>query len=138
MGKFFFYNKKIKFSLSQKSRTKNWILLVIKKEKSEVDFINFVFCSDSFLLSFNKKFLRHNTFTDIITFDYSEKKKISGDVFISIPRVKENAKIFNSVFSEELHRVMIHGVLHLLGYNDKSKKEKLFIREKENFYLKLF
>ena len=101
--------------------------------------ITFVFCSDEELLGVNKEFLNHDYYTDIITFDYSEGSVISGDLFISIDRVKENALSFNVQITEELHRVAFHGVLHLLGYNDKTEAEVIIMRSKENHYLnKLF
>jgi len=101
--------------------------------------ITFVFCSDEELLGVNKEFLNHDYYTDIITFDYSEGSVISGDLFISIDRVKENALSFNVQIMEELHRVAFHGVLHLLGYNDKTEAEVIIMRAKENHYLnKLF
>ena len=101
--------------------------------------ITFVFCSDEELLGVNKEFLNHDYYTDIITFDYSEGSVISGDLFISIDRVKENALSFNVKIMEELHRIAFHGVLHLLGYNDKTEAEVIIMRAKENHYLnKLF
>jgi len=131
---FFFRN--IFFSLKKKSGVKKLILSVIRKEKKKAGDINFIFCSDEFLLALNKKFLKHDAFTDIITFQYPPSDKLSAEIFISIPRVKENAKKFEVSFENELHRVMIHGMLHLCGYNDKSAKQKEEIRKKENYYLK--
>jgi len=131
-----FHSEKTSFALKKKSAVEKWIAVVIKKEKKLVGEIHFVFCSDKFLLSLNKKYLKHNTLTDIITFDYSQKKKLIGEIYISIPQVKENAKKFESGFENELHRVMIHGVLHLCGYKDKTKNEKEKIRKKENDCLK--
>ena len=136
--KIFFHSEKIKFSLLRKNKIRNWLLKTIQKEGSDCEKIIFIFCSDTFLLSLNKKYLQHNTFTDILTFDYSEKKKkINGEIFISIDRVRDNAKRFNVGFSNELHRVMIHGILHLLGYKDKSKIQKSTMRKKENSVLLL-
>ncbi len=97
--------------------------------------INVIFCNDDYLQKMNFQYLKHETLTDIITFDYSDLVSISGDLFISIDRVKDNAKLFNKTLTEELHRVIIHGILHLCGYNDKTKKEKIVMTEKENFYL---
>ncbi len=97
--------------------------------------INVIFCDDSFLLEMNIKYLNHDTLTDIITFDYNEGSAISGDIFISIERVRENAGIFSKSFAEELHRVIIHGVLHLCGYKDKSRKDQVVMRMKEETYL---
>jgi rRNA maturation RNase YbeY len=94
-----------------------------------------IFCSDEYLLDVNKKYLNHDYYTDIITFDYVEDKIISGDIFISSDRVRENANQFNVSFEMELFRIIIHGILHLLGYKDKTKKDKSLMTEKENFYL---
>lgn len=115
--------------------TKNWIERIIFSEKKILGDIMFVFCDDQFLLKRNIKYLNHDTLTDVISFDYSNEKKVSGDILISIDRVKENAKLYNQTFSTELNRVMAHGLLHLLGYNDKSKEEAKIMKSKENYYL---
>ena len=99
--------------------------------------INVVFCSDQYLLKLNQQYLNHNTFTDIITFDYVEGETISGDLFISVERVKENAQKASLPFANELNRVIVHGLLHLMGYNDKTDQETQEIRAKEDFYLTL-
>jgi rRNA maturation RNase YbeY len=97
---------------------------------------NFIFCDDEYLMQLNYKYLKHRTLTDIITFPVEdENSTLCGDIFISIPRVKENAGKFNQTTADELHRVMIHGILHLAGYHDKSKQEKEEMRRKENHYL---
>ena len=141
-----FYSESIHFTLRKKSIIKKWITTAVKKETQRIGEINYVFCDDKFLLSLNKKYLRHNTLTDIITFDFnfSERnphllkpktkiqKLLSAEIYISIPRVKENAIKFNITFEKELSRVMIHGILHLLGYKDKSDKEKKIMRAKED------
>lgn len=127
-----FTSQNIKFNLKNKTALKSWITLIIEKEKKELGDINYVFMSDEDLLKTNIEFLDHHTYTDIITFDYCEGELINSDIFISIDRVKENATKFNSSFENELHRVMIHGVLHLCGYKDKSKKDAALMREKEN------
>src|SRR4051812_20458821 len=129
-----FASQSIHFSLRKKSAVKKLILSVIKKEKKKAGDISFTFCDDKFLLALNKKFLKHNTLTDIITFQYPTKE-LSAEIFISIPRVKENAKKFNTSFENELHRVMIHGVLHLCGYKDKTAAKKKQMRKREDFYL---
>ena len=116
----------------------DWVNRVLNSEKAKSGTINFVFCDDDYLLNINKKFLDHDTYTDIITFDYSEKEVISGDIFISIDRVKENAVRFRQKFSNELLRVMAHGLLHLLGYNDKTEKEIKEMRLKEDDKIKMF
>lgn len=115
---------------------KRKIIKFVKDKKETVDSICFIFCSDKYLQKLNKQFLKHDELTDVITFDYSTKTGISGDVFISIERVKENSSTYNVRLQEELARVMIHGVLHLMGYNDKTEKEKKIIRKLENEYLK--
>lgn len=133
-----FVNKEITFTLKKKSSVKTWIISSIKTEKKKPGELCFIFCGDNYLLELNKTHLNHNTYTDIITFDYSkETGDISGDIFISIDRVKENAKKFNVAFENELHRVMIHGVLHIMGYKDKGVAAKKKMTQMENKYLKL-
>lgn len=114
-----------------------WFKKIILSENKKMGDIVFIFCNDAYLLEKNIQFLQHTTLTDVITFDYSNKNQISGDIFISTERVRENAKIFNVSFLEELDRVMAHGLLHLLGYKDKQKKDAKIIREKEDFYLSI-
>jgi len=108
---------------------------IVLEENKNIGHVSFIFCDDNYLLEKNKEFLNHDFFTDVISFDYSEKNTVSGDILISIDRVKENAKLFNVDFLSELHRVMIHGLLHLLKYNDKTKEEKRIMTQKENYYL---
>ena len=127
-----FQNQSIAFKLKEKTKLKSWIRSITEKEKHTLGDINYIFCSDEELLEINLKHLDHNTYTDIITFDYTEGKKISSDIFISIDRVTENANKFKVSFEEELHRVMIHGILHLCGYKDKSKADAELMRKKEN------
>jgi len=126
------------FRLSFSDDYSYWISRVMETEGAHLGNINYIFCEDEYLLKINQKHLNHNTFTDIITFDYSKGQVISGDIFISIDRVKENADIFNKTFQEELLRVMAHGILHLLGYNDKTNDEVLVMRNKEEEKIKLF
>lgn len=128
----------IDFSLNETEKTTSWITQSIVNQKFEVGYLDFIFCSDEYLLSINQTHLNHDTYTDIITFNYNEGNEISGDILISIDRVKENAHKFAVDFDEELHRVIIHGVLHLLGYNDKTAKEKEIMRHKENEQLNLY
>lgn len=131
----------IKFTLKNKTLLKQWIKEVVVKKKRKAGEITFVFCNDDYLLNINKQYLNHDTFTDIITFDYSKKdskQPISGDIFISIERVKENALKYSKTFENELHRVIIHGVLHLLGYTDKTKMAKEEMTNQENLCLKIF
>ena len=132
-----FQNQSIPFKLKDKTKLKLWIKSIVDKEKHVLGTLNYIFCSDDELLEINIKHLNHNTFTDIITFDYTEDKKISSDIFISIDRVIENSKKFDTPFENELHRVMIHGVLHLCGYKDKTKSDTELMRKKENWALKL-
>tara|TARA_Y200000002_G_C22681845_1_gene664428 strand:+ start:3049 stop:3462 length:414 start_codon:yes stop_codon:yes gene_type:complete len=115
----------------------NWINSCISQVSKITGDLSVIFCNDEYLKTINIKYLNHDYYTDIITFDYSEKDTISGDLFISIDRVIENAKLNNVHFINELYRVIIHGVLHLCGYNDKTVKEKKEIREKENFFLNI-
>ena len=115
-----------------------WINNVIKEEEMIIGELVYVLCNDEYLLKKNIQFLNHNTLTDVITFDYSDDKIISGDILISTERVIENAKIFNVNYLTELHRVMVHGLLHLLGYKDKIEKDADTMREKENYYLNKF
>lgn len=124
-------------TLRHKTVLREWIHLCIQKEKFETGFISFNFTSDKYLLGINKQYLKHNYFTDIITFDLSEDKTISGDIYISLDRVKDNARTLGEMFHVELYRVIIHGVLHLCGYGDKSKEEAKTMRKKENYYLSL-
>ena len=132
-----FSNDNIVFDLKQKAKLKAWITSVVKKEKLNLGQLNYTFMSDESLLKINIAYLKHNTYTDIITFNYNEGKKISGDIFISIDRIKENAQKFKVDLQEELHRVMIHGVLHLCGYKDKTKTDSDLMRKKENASLLL-
>ena len=126
------------FRLANKDRVSLWLLDVIKNEEKSLNEISYNFCSDSELLKVNKEFLNHDTLTDIITFDYSGLSGISGEVLISTERVKENAQEFSQVFNVELRRVMVHGVLHLCGFKDKTDADKLIMTEKEDFYLSRF
>jgi probable rRNA maturation factor len=132
-----FFQEETRFKLPHPIVTSRWIRSVAKSEKGKLAVINFIFCSDKYLKRVNLEYLAHDTFTDIITFDYSDSNGIQGDVFISIERVKENAQKFETNFDEELHRVMVHGILHLLGYSDKTKAAKSLMRKKEDAYLSL-
>ena len=126
------------FRLGSLEDYSHWISGVIDSEKAFLGNINFILCEDEYLLKINQKHLNHNTFTDIITFDYSDGEVVGGDIFISTERVADNANLFNKTFQEELLRVMAHGVLHLLGYNDKTSEEVLVMRKKEEEKIKLF
>ena len=118
-----------------KNTVQELILFLIENEKKTPGDIAVIFCSDNYLLKLNEQYLGHDYYTDIVTFDYVENSIISGDLFISIDRIKDNADQLDVSFDEELQRVIIHGVLHLTGYKDKTNAEKLIMREKENFYL---
>ncbi len=131
-----FFKEEIHFRLQTQDPLRKWISSAVRHHKFQLNEISFIFCTDQYLLQLNKKFLNHHYFTDIITFDNSvEKKIISGDIYISYPRVKENAEFFKTSLTDELHRVMIHGVLHLLGYRDKDKKEKSLMKKREDEWL---
>ena len=130
--------EKLDFSLSQKEPIKKWIGKIIRTEKRKCGKISYFFCTDKYLHALNKQFLGHDTYTDIITFDYSNGDEISGEIFISIDRVKENATKYKQVFNNELKRTIIHGVLHLCGYGDKTAVQKKIMREKESHAIGLF
>jgi len=131
-----FFAEDITFNIKQKGLVRNWIRNTILAEKHRLRLINFIFCSDAYLLNINQQYLNHDTYTDIITFDNSEKDQdILGDIFISLERIRENARKLNVNETDELHRVMIHGTLHLLGYPDKGKSAKALMTEKEDLYL---
>ena len=125
------------FSLKTKAAVAACIKAITADESLEVGDITFVFCDDNYLLKINKEFLDHDTYTDIITFDYSVGNEIISEIYVSTDRVEENAKKYKQTFENEIHRVMIHGVLHLCGYNDKLAEEKQIMRDKENHYLSL-
>ena len=130
-----FLTEDIIFGLKEKLKHKAWLKNVAKAEGFKIGALNYIFCSDAYLLDINQKYLSHNTLTDIVTFDHSEDPQmIEGDIFISIERVRENALKFDSEASE-LKRVMVHGLLHLIGYKDKDKAQKALMRNKENEHL---
>lgn len=131
------FNYETKFELNNPEPIIDWISQSIDNESYKLGDINYIFCGDEYLVQLNIKHLNHNTLTDIISFDETLGKLVSGDIFISIDRVKENATEFKVSFTDELHRVMIHGILHFCRYNDKTKEEKLLMREKEDYYLSL-
>jgi rRNA maturation RNase YbeY len=132
------YHYQTDFELEDPSKYTNWINRFAGKNNSRIAELNYVFTSDEELLAINKEFLKHDDYTDIITFPYEEGEKLAGDIFISVDRVRDNAIQLNEVFEQELRRVMIHGVLHLLGYKDKSPEQELEMRSKEDLALKLF
>jgi len=129
------FNFETQFVLDKQPKLLEWISSVIFDEGFKEGDINYVFCNDDYLHKLNVEFLSHDTLTDIISFDYSVGKIIHGDIFISVERVEENAKQFNVSLFNELHRVMVHGVLHFCGYKDKTKEEQEKMRAKEDFYI---
>ena len=131
------YNWLLKFVPAFETEISKWIEFTIDQEKREMGEIAYVFCKDDYLMEKNVKYLKHNTLTDVISFDYSLGNIISGDIFISVERVRDNAGELNIDFKDELHRVMIHGVLHYCGYKDKIVSEKQLMRSKEDYYLSL-
>ena len=133
-----FFFQGVKVSLTNRTILKKYIQSIFKNEGKKLDSINFIFCSDRALLEINRKYLKHDFYTDIITFNLSETEAIKAEIYISIDRVRENSLELGASFKSELIRVIFHGVLHLCGYNDKSKKDQLEIRTKEDFYLSLF
>ena len=125
-----------KFKVKDLRKKKIWLNSISKNEGKDIGSLNFLFVDDKEMLKYNKKYLQHESYTDIITFDNSLNNKIAGDIVISLERVNENAKYYRVSYNYELERVIAHGLLHLLGYNDKNKEEKIIIRKKENYYLK--
>lgn len=133
-----FFSEGVDFSLKHKTAIRNWICEVIFLEKREPWYINFVFCNDDYLYELNKSFLKRSTLTDVIAFNFSEDPSfISGDIYISLERVRENATIYRQKFENELYRVMIHGILHLTGHSDKNKDDKGKMTMLEDKYLAL-
>jgi probable rRNA maturation factor len=131
---FFFQHKKV--ALANRSDLKRFIITLFKKEKTELASLNYIFTTDKELLEINRQYLNHNTYTDIITFDLSNKAKPKqGEMYISYDRIKENAKTHSSTIKQEFHRVIFHGALHLCGYRDKTAVDKKKMREKEGYYL---
>ncbi|HEY9535753.1 MAG TPA: rRNA maturation RNase YbeY [Mucilaginibacter sp.] len=131
-----FFEEDITYKIKDKTSVRQWITDTIIAEGFKLSGLTYIFCSDAYLLTINQQYLDHDTYTDIITFDNAEQEgHIVGDIFISIPRIKENAKKFNVSEADELHRVIIHGALHLLGYKDKSAVDKKKMTEKEDYYL---
>ena len=132
-----FFTEDVDFKLKGKKDIKSWIKNVITSENKVVGNINFIFTTDESLLEINKKYLKHKTYTDIITFNYNQEKILNGDIYISVDRVRDNAKVYSDNFEKELFRVLVHGVLHLIGYDDVSDSLEKVIRQKEDQYLKM-
>ena len=133
--KIFFFFDDVKIDLRNRSFIKKSIEQIFRKEAKRPQFINYIFCTDKKMLEINRQFLNHNFFTDILTFDLSEKAGVVADIYISVDRIRENSNIFKTSFKAELFRVLIHGALHLCGYNDKNENEKKLMRKKEEYYL---
>ena len=127
-----FHSEGIKFQIDQRKKHKDWISQYIRYHQKVPGSLNFIFISNEHLRRINREYLQHNHFTDVISFDYSEKRVISGDIFISVDQVRENAKSYGVEFEEELRRVMIHGTLHLMGFEDREQKEREEMRKLED------
>jgi len=132
----FFFEDEEEFIFPSKQFS-DWLIKCISEHSFICGDISVILCSDNYLLDINRQYLDHDYYTDIITFNYNESEVISGDLFISVPRIKENADEFNISFSKEFKRVLIHGILHLVGYNDKTDEEQKVMREKEDYYLNI-
>ncbi|MBR5075349.1 MAG: rRNA maturation RNase YbeY [Bacteroidales bacterium] len=130
-----FFTQDTDFRFKGKRLTSNWLKQVAVAEGRSLGDISIIFCSDNYLLDVNKKYLQHDYFTDIITFDYCEGSVLSGDLFISVDSVRENASFYGASFEDELNRVIVHGVLHLIGYDDHTDEDIAVMRSKENTYL---
>ena len=134
-----FFSENKNFKISNTKEIRALLKKICKKENKKISFINCVFCSDNKLLEINKKYLNHVSLTDVVTFDFTlNKKNLEGDIYISIDRVKENARKYKETFKTELLRIIIHGLLHLIGFSDKTKEEKNIMTLKENEYLSLY
>lgn len=132
-----YFTQDTDFKFKGKTFNNFWLKMTAESEIRRIGDISIIFCSDNYILDVNMKYLQHDYFTDIITFDYCEDDKLSGDLFISVDTVKDNASFYNTEFEEELNRVIIHGLLHLIGYDDHTEEDKKVMREKENYYLSL-
>lgn len=134
-----FFLQDVNIDLKNRNKIREWLKNVADSEKCKISNLNYIFCTDSYLLGINQNFLNHNTLTDVISFDYSVRKdELQGEIYISTERVKDNSKEYNVIFIEELKRVMVHGLLHLIGYEDDSEDKKKIMREKEDYYLYLY
>ena len=132
-----YFTEDVKFVLKGKLLNNRWLKMVVESEVKRLGDLSIIFCSDPYILDVNLRYLQHDYFTDIITFDYCEGDTISGDLFISIDSVRENALYYGASFEDELDRVMVHGVLHLLGYDDHTPEETAVMREKEYYYVNI-
>ena len=132
-----YFQEDIQFELKQKMRNNRWLKMVAGSEMRRLGAVNIIFCSDNYILDVNMRYLQHDYFTAIITFDYCEKDILSGDLFISIDSVRENALFYGVPFADELDRVMVHGLLHLIGYDDHTEEQVAEMRAKEDYYLQM-
>lgn len=132
-----YFTEDIKFNFKSKRLTNRWLTLVAESEIRRIGEISVIFCSDPYILSVNQKYLQHDYYTDIITFDYCEGDRLSGDLFISIDTVRENSAEYGTEFEDELNRVIVHGILHLIGYDDHTPEDVAEMRMKEDYYLSL-
>lgn len=137
-SKVYFFYQGVKSGLQSRTKLKKFIELIFKKEGRPLLSINYIFCTDKALLEINKQFLKHDFYTDIITFDLSESDEIAAEIYISVDRVRDNASLLGVSFKSELHRVIFHGALHLCGYGDKTKGQKAEMRVKEDYYLRKY
>ena len=131
----YYYNEDIVFPFKEKRLTSRWLKFVAESESKRLGDVAVIFCSDNYIMDINIKYLQHDYYTDIITFDYCEGNRLSGDLFISIDSVRENASFYGTEFADELNRVIVHGVLHLIGYDDHTEEDIAVMRAKENYYL---
>ena len=132
-----YYNEDTDFIFKGKNLNNRWLRMVAGSEIRRIGDISIIFCSDNYILDVNMRYIQHDYFTDIITFDYCERDRLSGDLFISVDSVRENSIFYKTDFADELNRVMVHGLLHLIGYDDHTDEEKKIMREKEDYYLSL-
>ena len=133
MVSYFFEDTNFKFN--RRRLTSQWLKFTAESEIKRIGQVNIIFCSDNYILDINQKYLQHDYFTDIITFDYCEGKTLSGDLFISVDTVRENAIFYGTEFDDELNRVIVHGLLHVIGYDDHSEEDQKTMRSKEDYYL---
>jgi rRNA maturation RNase YbeY len=130
-----YFTEDIVFPFKEKRLTSRWLKFVAESEAKRLGDVAVIFCSDNYILDVNIKYLQHDYYTDIITFDYCEGNRLSGDLFISVDSVRENASFYGTEFADELNRVIVHGLLHLIGYDDHSEEDIAVMRAKENYYL---
>ena len=133
-----YFSEGVNFEFKEKLAARRWLRFTAEAESKRIGDVNIIFCSDPYILDVNIKYLGHDYFTDIITFDYVEGDTLSGDLFISVDSVKENASFYGAEFPVELRRVMVHGLLHLIGYDDHTPEEQKIMRSKEDYYLSLW